>query len=350
MLKVTLSDIQQIMNDYHITERAAGFSELQRYNYDNNNKSSKEIRLIIKVTFEKHSPVVMRFKNEKNVTEEMIEKQSKFAETLFENGIPTPHNYCNNGSFAKTYHINGYKVIVTVEDFCEGEVKAVDEETARMTGELLAKMHNISEQEDLHLNMRTLFDPLDRNDLFDISVFTENRDKLRNTDPALYDEIERAKDSCMEKIAVFGNEPRYAVQGDISDCNLYISGGRLGVFDFNNSGDNVLFYDAAMQAIFEATLMDYKEEASPERERKIMSAFLDGYESLRPFTDEQRKVFPYLYAILTAFEMGKMSYDKDCLKELIRTDRNDDIRELMKDIRECLSDLKEMPYRYCKSS
>ena len=343
MLKVTLSDIQQIMNDYHITERAAGFSELQRYNYDNNNKSSKEIRLIIKVTFEKHSPVVTRFKNEKNVTEEMIEKQSKFAETMFENGIPTPHNYSNNGSFAKTYHINGYKVIVTVEDFCEGEVKAVDEETARMTGELLAKMHDISERENLRLGMKTMFDPLDRNDLFDLSVFTENKDKLKGIAPALYDEIEQLKNSCMEKIAVFGNEPRYAVQGDISYCNLYISGGRLGVFDFNNSGDNVLFYDAAMQAVFEATLMDYKEEASPERERKILSAFLDGYESLRPFTEEQRKVFPYLYAILTAFEMGK-------LKELIQADRTDDIRELMKDIRECLSDLKEMPYRYCKSS
>ena len=337
MLKVTLSDIQQIMNDYHITERAAGFSELQRYDYGQNNESSKEIRLIIKVIFESRSPVVIRFKNENSVTEEMIEKQSRFAETLHSKGIVTPHNYSNSGRFAMTYHINDYDVIVTVEDFCEGEVKAVDEETARMTGELLAKMHDISERENLRLGMKTLFDPLDRNDLFDLSVFTENKDKLKGIAPALYDEIEQLKNSCMEKIAVFGNEPRYAVQGDISDCNLYISGGRLGVFDFNNSGDNVLFYDAAMQAVFEATLMDYKEEASPERETKILSAFLAGYESLRPFTDEQRKAFPYLYAILKAFEMGKMSYDKDCLKELIRTDRNDDIRELMKNIHRCLS-------------
>ena len=337
MLKVTLSDIQQILSDYDITDTAADFSELQRYDYDKGDESSKEVRLIIKVTFEKHSPVVMRFKNEKNVTEEMIEKQSKFAETMFENGIPTPHNYSNNGSFAKTYHINGYEVIVTVEDFCEGEVNAVDEETARMTGELLAKMHDISERENLRLGMKTLFDPLDRNDLFDLSVFTENKDKLRGIAPALYDEIEQLKNSCMEKIAVFGNEPRYAVQGDISDCNLYISGGRLGVFDFNNSGDNVLFYDAAMQAIFEATLMDYTEEASPERERKILSAFLAGYESLRPFTDEQRKAFPYLCAILAAFESGKMCYDENNLELLIRENSTDDIREYMKNMYECLS-------------
>ena len=337
MLKVTLSDIQQILSDYDITDTAAGFSELQRYNYDKNNESSKEVRLIIKVIFESRSPVVIRFKNENSVTGEMIEKQSRFAETLHSKGIVTPHNYSNSGRFAMTYHINDYDVIVTVEDFCEGEVKAVDVETARMTGELLAKMHDISERENLRLGMKTLFDPLDRNDLFDLSVFTENKDKLRGIAPALYDEIEQLKNSCMEKIAVFGNEPRYAVQGDISDCNLYISVGKLGVFDFNNSGDNVLFYDAAMQAVFEATLMDYKEEASPERERKILSAFLDGYESLRPFTDEQRKVFPYLYAILTAFELGKMCYDENNLELLIRENRTDDIRECMKNMYECLS-------------
>jgi len=50
---------------------------------------------------------------------------------------------------------------MTTEKFiCEGEVKAVDEETARMAGELLAKMHDISERENLCLGMKTLFDPL----------------------------------------------------------------------------------------------------------------------------------------------------------------------------------------------
>ena len=34
----------------------------------------------------------------------------------------------------------------------------------------------------------------------------------------------------------------------------------MGVFDYNNSGDNVLFYDVIMQAIFESRLMDYKDD------------------------------------------------------------------------------------------
>ena len=342
MFNVALTDIQSILNDFSITEKPGSFSELQRYDYEKNGENSKEVRLIIKVDFEDRSPVVIRFKNEKNVTEDIVEKQCGFAENLFEKGISTPHNYRSDGHFAIPYHLNGYDVIVTAEDFCEGEVKAVDEKTAYMTGELLARMHNISECENLHLNMRTLFDPLGRNDLFDISVFAENRERLRKTAPALYDETEKIKDSYMEKIAVFGNEPRYAVQGDISDCNLYITeSGQLGVFDFNNSGDNVLFYDAAMQAVFEATLMDYKEVSSPERERNILSAFLTGYESQRPFTVEQRNTFPYLYAILTAFEAGKMCYNEGNLESLIKENRNDDIRECLKCMRDCLLDLKK---------
>lgn len=41
--------------------------------------------------------------------------------------------------------------------------------------------------------MRTMLDPHDRKDLFDLSVFTENKDKLRGIDPALYDEIEQLR-------------------------------------------------------------------------------------------------------------------------------------------------------------
>ena len=39
--------------------------------------------------------------------------------------------------------------------------------------------------------------------------------------------------------------------------NLYqAASGEIGVFDFNRCGDNNLFCDAVMQAVFEARLMD----------------------------------------------------------------------------------------------
>ena len=143
----------------------------------------------------------------------------------------------------------------------------------------------------------------------------------------------------MKQIAFCKDECRYAVQGDLSDCNLYLTaGGEIGVFDFNNSGDHVLYYDAVMQAVFEATLMDYEEAESPEREQKILSAFLNGYDSIRPFTDAQKEVFPYFYAIITAFERGKMCYRADNLNDLIIWQKTDEIRICMDTIYKQLLD------------
>ncbi|MGN0665227.1 MAG: hypothetical protein ACI4KF_01740 [Huintestinicola sp.] len=343
MFEVTLSDIQKIANEYSIDECPTAFYELQRYNYDEENKDSKEVRLIIKVVFEKHSAVVVRFKNEWNVTKEHIEAQCRFAVQLSKGGIKTPYIYQIDGHYANDYHINGYDVIVTIEDIYDGEVKAVDEKIARMTGVLLAEMHNVSEKMNLHVYDKVMFNPLLRNELFDITVFSENKEILREIEPSLYDEIESITDSYLRKIEIFKEETQYAVQGDISLCNLYITvDGEMGVFDYNNCGDNVLFYDAIMQAVFESRLMDYKDDY-PEREQNILSEFLSGYDSVRPFTPLQKEMYPYLCAVISAYWLGDMSFDEGNLKSLIENEQTDTICRFMKNMRDRLIDLQEFP-------
>lgn len=343
MFEVTLTDIEKIAIEYSIDECPTAFYELQRYNYDRENKSSKEVRLIIKVVFEKHSAIVIRFKNERNVTKEQIEAQCCFAVQLSNGGITTPHIYNCDGHYANDYHINGYDVIVTIEDFCDGEVKAVDEKIARMTGELIAKMHNVSEKMNLHVHDKVIFNPLLPNELFDFSVFLENKKYLRAIDPSLYDEIESITDSYLKKIEIFKEETQYAVQGDISLCNLYITvDGEMGVFDYNNSGDNVLFYDVVMQAIFESRLMDYKDDY-PEREQNILSAFLNGYDSVRPFTVLQKEIYPYLCAVISTYWLGNICYDEGNLKRLIENKQADEIHQFMNNMRNNLIDLQEFP-------
>lgn len=343
MFEVTLADIRKIANEYSIDECPTAFYELQRYNYDEENKDSKELRLIIKVVFEKHSAVVIRFKNERNVTKKHIEAQCRFAVQLSKGGIKTPYIYHIDGHYANDYHINGYDVIVTIEDFCDGEVKAVDEKIARMTGVLLAQMHNVSEKMNLHVYDKVMFNPLLRNELFDISVFSENKEILREIEPSLYDEIESITESYLRKIEVFKEETQYAVQGDISLCNLYITDdSEMGVFDYNNSGDNVLFYDVIMQAVFESRLMDYKDDY-PEREQDILSAFLNGYDSVRPFTNLQKDIYPYLCAVISAYWLGDMSFDEGNLKSLIEKKQADAICRFMNNMRNLLIDLQEFP-------
>ena len=176
MFNVTLNDINAILRDYCFRSPATSFSELQRYHYEKKDPDSKEVRLIIKVELCADKPVVIRFKNESDVTLELMEEQSKFAAILRQNGIEVPKQYKTEDGYARWYSIDTYEVIVTVEQFVEGELHCVDVETALETGRLLAKMHNIAERLDVHIE----------NDLFAFSAFRDNSHVLSDVDAPLY--------------------------------------------------------------------------------------------------------------------------------------------------------------------
>ena len=89
MFTVTKEDISRILNDFGIFSDVITFSELQRYDYEINNPSSKEVRLIIKVDLNNGQSVVVRFKNESDATLKVINEQSRFAKFLADNGIKT---------------------------------------------------------------------------------------------------------------------------------------------------------------------------------------------------------------------------------------------------------------------
>lgn len=333
MFTITKDDISFILEDFGIDSKIIGFAELQRYHYEKDNPASKEVRLIIKVDLDNGQPFVIRFKNEKDVTLDIIHAQSRFAKLLADRHIETPALYMTNGQYARWYSINGYDVIVTVEAFVAGELHTVDEGIAKKTGSLLARMHNIAEQADFHVQNDVLFDPLKRNDLFSFEDFKLNKDFLVTLDEALYKSIVWEHAHVFQKVRIFENEPRYAVQGDISDCNLYQTvDGRIGIFDFNRCGDNVLYYDAIMQAIFEARLMDYPNEIAGKQEGIILSAFLKGYHQERPFTNEQREVFPYLYALVSAFWSSDMKWDENSLCHTVEAGDTETAHQWLKEI------------------
>lgn len=322
MFTITADDIKTILRDYHINAACSSYTELQRYHYEEDDPSSREVRLIVKARLENGHSLVIRFKNEEDAPQDVIEAQSRFAALLYGQGIETPKTYVSDGLFTRNYSINGYDVIVTVEEFMDGEIKTVDPQTAKDTGELLARMHNTAEAHDFHVNSEVLFDPLATNDLFFYESFEKRKERLLGIDSDLYNSIVQKHDELISRIASLERGKRYAVQGDISDCNLYrTQDGRIGVFDFNRCGDNSLFFDAVMQAVFESRLMDYPEELDGHQEEIIFSSFLEGYQQVRPFTAEQKEAFPYLYALITAFWGVDMKWaDKSCAKTVDEAD------------------------------
>ncbi len=333
MFKIDFIQLSEILADFDIRAKVEFVTELQRSHYEKQNSRSKELRLIIKVELDNHSPVVVRFKNEKGVSRELIEEQCRFANILLKNGIETPKQYICDGNFARRYSVCEYDVIVTVEQFVEGQLNFYDSEIAKAAGNLLAKTHNIAERTNFHVNNKVLFDPFKENDLFSVAEFKRHRERLMHREPDLYGSIMRQHEECISRISVLQNEPRYAVQGDLSDCNLYkTKDGGIGVFDFNCCGDNNLFFDAVMQAVFVARLMDYPESCAENPEELILPTFLTAYNRERPFSDIQKSTYPYLYALISAFWKADILWNENSLHNSIEANDNETISMWMEEI------------------
>ena len=343
MFFITKKETASILTDFRVPAKVTRVTQLQRYHYEKADPASKRVRLIVKADLDDGTAVVVRMRNEDGVTQELVEAQSAFAATLREQAIETPALFAADGRYAKRYILHGYDVIVTVERFADGELHTVDLDTAQKTGSLLARMHNIAERADLHVKNDVLFDPFRENDLFSFEDFAACEDFLTAVDGALYRDIVLEHAHVLQKVHIFENAPRYAVQGDLSDCNLYrTADGTIGVFDFNRCGDNVLYCDAVMQAIFEARLMDYP-PALIGKPEIVLSAFLQGYHRERPFTAEQREAFPYLYALVSAFWKMDIVWDEHSLCRAVQARDGEAARRRMKDILRRLCERTRMP-------
>lgn len=335
------AELDGLLRDFGISSEIRSVTELQRYDYE---PGAKQVRLIVKAEPLSGPALVVRFKNEADVTLDGVEKQSRFADELRKNGILTPYQYRSGGAFAQRRTMGGYDVIVTVEQFVEDELHEVDPPIAWKTGELLANMHNISEKNDLHVPGRVLFDPFGPNDLFDFASFASLEPLTGAGERPLFEQIVRKRDAYMEALAPLARQRKYAVQGDISDCNLYqSSSGGIGVFDFNRCGDNNLFCDAVMQAVFEARLMDYPEGAGEGIQEEILTAFLKGYDSVRPFTEEQRRWYPYLYALIDGFWSSDIRWDDGSVVHTLRRGDAKAAGRWLEVIWRRLNDRREMP-------
>lgn len=201
-------------------------------------------------------------------------------------------------------------------------------------------MHILSESLDLHVNHRVLFDPMERNELFDFEAFLSVQDALDGDDRMRFDRIAGRYRAAMALLSPLKIAARFAVQGDVSDCNLYRTTlGEIGVFDFNQSGDSTLFGDAVMQAIVAARLMVYPENAGDDFESIVLSAFLRGYQSVRPFSAEERTMLPVLLTVIRAFWSADIRWNEDSLIAALQKGDSLSVRRWLIAIEERLKDL-----------
>ena len=323
MPEITPDMIQKILRGYSIYGTLGEVKELLRYNYTD----GKSARIILKCSFNDRDPVILKFKNEEDVTAQLIEEQTAFSQELMHGGVPTASFYLCGGKYVSEYAICGYDLLVTCEQFRGGQVRAVTPDIAFKTGKMLALSHNVSEERVCHVDSPVLFDPLDENDLFSFGEFKKFTEYFPEENE-LWARAESVYTAYMGELSRLKSRKRYAVQGDISCENLFAEGGAVGVFDFNRCGDNVLFFDAAMQTIYESRLMDYPEELTEEYSSIILTEFLRGYNLVRSFTQEECALFGKLSAVCRAFWKMDLIYAENSVKNLLETDRSAALEKL----------------------
>ena len=107
---------------------------------------------------------------------------------------------------------------------------------------------------------------------------------------------------------------------------------RGGLFDFNRCGDNHLYFDTVMQAVFESQLMDYPVGYGDREKEKILAAFLRGYQSVRPFTQEQKKAYPYFVAMIRAFWSMDIKWKENSLCQVVEREDWESARAWLQEI------------------
>jgi Ser/Thr protein kinase RdoA (MazF antagonist) len=322
MFQVSQGEIQSILNRFGVTEPLTQWEELLNYHYEKHDPASKEVRVIGKCSFADRPPLVLKFKQEHDVTPELLNAQITFSEHLGQSGVPTARYFSGETGYVLPQTLGDYPVLVTLEEFQPGEVTLMTPSLAEKTGMLLANTHQIAERDQCHVTAPVLFDPFQWNDLFDPELFLETQPQWAGESARRYERIVSAYERHLAALSPLRQRPRYAVQGDISICNLFLTqDGQLGLFDFNRCGDNVLFCDAVMQGVFTARLMDYDHPLTEEENRAYFAAFLRGYQRVRPFSAQERALLPHLCAIIWAFWRMDLLFKEDSLLHLLEQGR-----------------------------
>lgn len=149
-------------------------------------------------------------------------------------------------------------------------------------------------------------------------------------------DIKKLYHNHMQALEPIKQRSRYAVQGDISNNNLYrVEDGTLGMFDFNNCADNYLLCDTILQGIFLSRLMDYDEPVTEELSQQILHKFLNGYCSVRPITDDEWKIILHLTAITNAFWAIDIRWGDNSLVNICKIMEKNQQKDFFRKCKQC---------------
>lgn len=173
-------------------------------------------KLILRLDFAQRKSVVMKLTKEK-FTQSIIQQQCEFSEKLRKAGILTAQKFLCSDGYCLCW--NGVHIIV--EEYLTGTLEKINKTNAVKIGQLLAKMHLLSESHHYHLPIQTIFDFMGHNEVNGFDSFT----KLMKDFDIAKEIIALYQEKAMACKKLWQYLPTYAVQGDFTLNNLAISDG-----------------------------------------------------------------------------------------------------------------------------
>lgn len=316
--KLPESDIKAVLKLYGFD---TVFSEQKEY-INHYEEYGWNVKIVLSVLLESRKRVVIKIVNIKgdNLLEdrEKIEKQSTFSEFMRQNGIMTPKCYTVNGKYCNEYVYNNLPCNVTVEDWCGEEITEINTEISYKIGELMARMHLLSLNNNCEIGCGTLFSAAYSNDVDayeDFCRICENE----HLDQAVVEQIKKHRNEKLEAIrSVWGKLPKATVQGDISINNLVYGENELTVIDYNNAGDEVLISDLVLEGLLTAYEMELPEGIDQSIREQFFPALLKGYLSFRELSEEEADAAWIVYTLYHSLWFTRIVYNEDSLEKLVK--------------------------------
>lgn len=331
-MNIGVENINEVLALYNIKGQVSNTYDFIHYY----NEKHKKIKIISKVEFINRDPLVVKFVKENDHPSPIIESQSIFSEYLREHGILTPRRYVGGGKYCLNYKLNHIDVDITVEDYLGGEIKTIDFNLAYKLGQLMGRIHRISENGNCLIGKSTIFDLLGYNEVSGYVTFRDLGESGKINE-VTYLKIKELYTERLEKVKLsWGELPRFATQGDISINNLSYKGENIGIFDYNIAGDETLVGDMVLEGLLTANEMDLTDKLTDNDRAELFMHFYKGYITKRPLSDNEKSVLNDIYLISSALWFTKIKYNEDSLEKLIDRNEYDKVGRLLQEMRDTL--------------
>lgn len=251
-------------------------------------------------------------------TSEGLEMQGTLCELLRINGCPVPKRLkTSEGFYFHSIAESKNHLLVTLEEWMPGhevQVSELSKQLLRHLGQLLGKMHRISESHDLHLNYGTYWGMFGGNfsdkpgvhdDIEVESINLRNALVKLDVDKQLVNLVFQLFSNKREALRqVWSQLPKGVVQGDLSLNNILLNhkGELQAIIDFNIAGEEVFIAHAIGEGIF----LGY--ELLGDQGDKHYKDFMSAYLEERPLSPIEEYAFPLIVQVVRPFRFRRIQH------------------------------------------